>query len=221
MIARANGGRRLPSPARRGQLAASAIACVQATAGLGLIAAPLLSAADGAQVGIVSVIFMPAGGVGLCVLANRSRLRARRMRSHARALAVVSRALEPLRGDGWSVEGPRRWPSGAHVDHLVRAPDGVLSFVIVCAASPPGEATLHVVQEATSWLGYAGCPHVPVVALWRQGHDVERLDAGVLSVSPDRLASAFRDALGAFRDRRLPAQIEAEEAAARRETPGL
>jgi len=219
MIPRRCGVRWLPSPARRRQVSAAAIACVQGTAGLGLIAAPLLSAADGAQVGILSVILMPASGVVLCVLANRSCRGARDLRNHARAFAEVSRALEPLRGDGWSVEGRRRWPRDAHLDHIVHAPDDALGFVIVCAASPPGGPTLHVAQEATSRLAYSGRPCVPVVAVWRQGHDVERLDAGVLCVSPDRLVSAFTDALSAFCDRRPAEQIEAEEAAKMREAP--
>jgi nuclease-like protein len=153
-----------------------------------------------ASMGVTSIaglLLLLAIGLGLyarhwLVLAGRSRV-------GARSEDEVQRTLAELEAEGWRLRHSLAWRGRGDIDSVAIAPTGV-AFTIETKSRAYDERRVARVREQAAWLARRrrrGCKHgaLPVVCLAR-GRGVERVEAGVLVVSVDRLAPALRTAAG-------------------------
>lgn len=183
------------SAARRAYLGEAAGVGLRIAAGAGLVAMAAIAAARAdAATGALA-----ASGVGAVLIGwgTRGWSRAGRLRAHARACAQVKRALAPLAEDGWLLTHSRRWPGNRRLDFMVITPDGLLGFVIECVWGQPSDEALHFAHEAASWLGATSRGYAPLVAV-AGVRGVERMQAGVACISPDRLGPGLGEGWAAF-----------------------
>jgi len=183
------------SAARRAYLGEAAGVGLRIAAGAGLVAMAAIAAARAeAATGALA-----ASGLGAVLIGwgTRGWSRAGRLRAHARACAQVKRALAPLAADGWVLTHSRRWPGDRRLDFLVITPDGLLGFVIGCVWGQPSDEALHFAHEAASWLATTTRGYASLVAV-AGVRGVERIEAGVACISPDRLGAGLHEGWVAF-----------------------
>jgi hypothetical protein len=163
----------------------------RALGAVGLLVAAIAIAAAGAQISAL-VVLVAAGGLAL---ASRHALRlAGRSRIGADSEADVRRLLQALTNDGWSVRHAIDWAGSGDLDHVARTPSG-LGFVIETKTRTFSAAHVERTVRAARWLGLrrrrypAGV--VAVICVTRPA-GVERVEAGVLFVSLDRLVPTLR-----------------------------
>ena len=150
---------------------------------------------------IAGVLVLLAIGLGLyarhwLVLAGRSRV-------GARSEDEVQHALARLEAEGWRLRHSLPWRGRGDIDSVAIAPTG-LAFAIETKTKTLQDRHVARVLEQAEWLSrrrrrWCRRGALPVVCLARC-RGVEHVEAGVLVVSIERLASALRTAAG-LRDR--------------------
>jgi Nuclease-related domain len=166
-----------------------------AAAGLALVAA---RAAVPAVAGALLLVTM-----GLLIDARRWLCLAGRSRVGARSEDEVQHALARLEAEGWRLRHSLPWRGPGDVDSVAIAPTGV-AFAIETKTKTLEDRHVARVLEQAEWLSrrrrrWCKRGALPVVCLARR-RGVERVEAGVLVVSIDRLAPALRTA-ARLRDR--------------------
>lgn len=158
------------------------------------------------------VVGVGAASLGLLLLAVALLLglRARRWLSLAERSGVgarsedeVRRALARLETEGWRLRHSLQWRGRGDIDSVAIAPTG-LAFAIETKTKTLEDRHVARVLEQAEWLSrrrrrLCRLGALPVVCLARC-RGVEHVEAGVLVVSIERLASALRTAAG-LRDR--------------------
>jgi hypothetical protein len=135
----------------------------------------------------------------LAVRAWRWLALASRSRVGARSEDEVQRALARLEGEGWRVRHSLKWRGGGDIDSVAIAPTGV-AFPIETKTRTFDERHLAGVREKAVWLHRRRrrwCPSGAFTVLCVvRARGLERIEAGVLIVSLDRLVPTLRVAAG-------------------------
>ena len=139
-------------------------------------------------------------------LAGRSRV-------GARSEEQVQRALAPLAAEGWRLRHSLRWQGRGDIDSVAIAPTGI-AFAIETKTRTFDDQHLARVREMALWLRARRrrwCPAgaLPVLCVVHASR-LERVEADVLIVSPDRLLPALRRAAGTTRAAGVPREKPAE-----------
>ena len=176
---------------RRVRRAAAAGAASVLAAGLALLAASLGAGP------VAAVLLLVAVALGGCArhwarLAGRSRV-------GARSEDQVQRALAPLQAEGWRLRHSLAWQGHGDIDSVAISPTGI-AFAIETKTSRFEAQHVARVMEMAAWLRRrrrrwcreGALPVLCVVHATR----LERVEAGVLIVSLDRLVAALRTAAG-------------------------
>jgi hypothetical protein len=136
------------------------------------------------------------GSVYMLYGVRRAVALAERNRVGAESEDYVTAILDVLRREGWRLRASVNWPGVGDVDNALLSPGGEVAFAIETKTRVYLREQLQRVYEQASWLcrrhrcrGGA----VPVLVPARQ-RNLERLERGVLVVSPDRLLPALRTA---------------------------
>ena len=170
-----------------------------ATTGAGavaVVALALIAASLGAL--LLALVLMPLA-VALGAYARHWARLAGRSRVGARSEEQVQRALAPLAAEGWRLRHSLRWQGRGDIDSVAIAPAGI-TFVIETKTRTFDELHLARVHEMALWLRARRrrwCPAgaLPVLCVVHASQ-LERVQADVLIVSPDRLVPALRKAAG-------------------------
>ena len=134
-------------------------------------------------------IYMLSGVRRGIALADRNRI-------GADSEDYVSATLDVLCRDGWRRRGSVNWPGVGDIDNALLSPGAEVAFAVETKTRVYLWEHLQRVYEQAGWLCRrhrcrAGA--VPVLVPARE-RGVERLERGVLVVSPDRLVPALRTA---------------------------
>jgi len=180
---------------RRMHRAVVSAAASATAAGLALVAAR--TAAPGVAAALLLVT------VALLIDARRWLRLAGRSRVGARSEDEVQRALAQLETEGWRLRHSLPWRGRGDIDSVAIAPTGV-AFAIETKTKTLEDRHVARVLEQAGWLSrrrrrWCRRGALPVVCLARR-RGVEHVEAGVLVVSIDRLASVLRTSAG-LRDR--------------------
>ena len=137
--------------------------------------------------------------VGLLIDARRWLRLAGRSRVGARSEDEVQRALARLEAEGWRLRHSLPWRGRGDIDSVAIAPTGV-AFVVETKTRTHEDRHVARVLEQAEWVSrrrrrWCKRGALPVVCLARR-RGVELVEAGVLVVSIDRLASALRTSAG-------------------------
>jgi hypothetical protein len=165
-----------------GAVAAVALALIAASHGAFLLALVLL----------LSAVALGAYARHWARLAGRSRV-------GARSEEQVQRALAPLVAEGWRLRHSLRWQGRGDIDSVAIAPTGA-AFTIETKTRTFDDQHVARVHEMAMWLKARRrrwCPAgaLPVLCVVHASR-LERVQADVLIVSPDRLVPALRTAAG-------------------------
>jgi len=172
-------------------------------AGLAVVGAVLFALAGGYLSALAVLVcfgsiaaLMFAGGFFLLAGAHDSLDLAGRYRIGADSEDYVAEVLQPLRREGWRGRASVDWPGPGDIDNAWVSPDGEVAFAIETKTLRFLAGALRRVYSQATWLCRryrcrAGA--VPVIVPAR-ARDVERVEDGVLIVSPDRLLAAMRGA---------------------------
>ena len=171
---------------------AGACAAASATAGALTVVAATLGVFS-----IAAVLLLAT--VGLAVRARHWATLAGRSRVGARSEDQVQRALAPLRAEGWRLRHSLPWQGHGDIDSVAISPTGI-AFAIETKTSRFEAQHVALVMEMAAWLRRRRrrwCPHgaLPVLCVVHATR-LERVEAGVLIVSLDRLVAALRTAAG-------------------------
>jgi nuclease-like protein len=127
-----------------------------------------------------------------------SRL-ATRSRVGARSEEQVQRALAPFAAEGWRLRHSMRWQGRGDIDSVAIAPTGI-AFAIETKTRTFDDRHVARVHEMANWLQARRrrwCPRgARAVLCIVRARRLERVEAGVLIVSPDLLIGALRTAAG-------------------------
>ena len=180
---------------RRMHRAVVSAAASATAAGLALVAAR--TAAPGVAAALLLVT------VALLIDARRWLRLAGRSRVGARSEDEVQRALAQLETEGWRLRHSLPWRGRGDIDSVAIAPTGV-AFAIETKTKTLEDRHVARVLEQAAWLSrrrqrWCRRGALPVVCLARR-RGVEHVEAGVLVVSIERLASVLRTSAG-LRDR--------------------
>ena len=176
---------------RRVRRAAAAGAAGVLAAGLALLAASL------GAVPVAAVLLLVAVALGgyarhWARLAGRSRV-------GARSEDQVQRALAPLQAEGWRLRHSLPWQGHGDIDSVAISPTGI-AFAIETKTSRFEAQHVALVMEMAAWLRrrrrrWCRKGALPVLCVVHASR-LERVEAGVLIVSLDRLVAALRTAAG-------------------------
>ena len=176
---------------RRVRRAAAAGAAGVLAAGLALLAASL---GAGPVATVLLLVAVALGGYARhwARLAGRSRV-------GAHSEDQVQRALAPLQAEGWRLRHSLPWQGHGDIDSVAISPTGI-AFAIETKTSRFEAQHVARVMEMAAWLRRrrrrcsrkGALPVLCVVHATR----LERVEAGVLIVSLDRLVAALRTAAG-------------------------
>ena len=129
---------------------------------------------------------------------NWARL-AGRSRVGARSEEQVQRALAPLAAEGWRLRHSLLWQGRGDIDSVAIAPTGI-AFAIETKTRTFNDQHVARVEEIVDWLRARRrrwCPEGALAVLCVvHARRLERVEAGVLVVSLDRLVGALRTAAG-------------------------
>ena len=169
-----------------------------ATGAGGVLAAGLAVLA--AMLGSFSLaLVLLVGAVALGVSARHWARLAGRSRLGARSEEQVQRALAPLAAEGWRLRHSLPWQGRGDIDSVAIAPTGV-AFAIETKSRTFDDQHLDRVHEMALWLHARRrrwCPAgaLPVLCVVHASR-LERFEADVLIVSPDRLLPVLRRGAG-------------------------
>jgi hypothetical protein len=181
---------------RRQQYRRLGRAIVSGVGGVLALALALLAASLGAVALAVALVVV---AVALAAYARRWARLAGRSRVGARSEEQVQRALAPLAAEGWRFRHSLRWQGRGDIDSAAIAPTGI-AFAIETKTRTFDHEHLARVHEMAMWLHARRrrwCPAgaLPVLCVVHASR-LERVQADVLIVSPDRLVPALRKAAG-------------------------
>jgi Nuclease-related domain len=183
--------------ARRQQFRRLSRAVAMGMGGLFAAVAALLATRTKGALSIPLVLLLVAIALGV-----RERHWARltgRSRVSARSEEQVQRALAPLAAEGWRLRHSLPWQSRGDIDSLAIAPTGI-AFAIETKTRTFNDQHVARVKEIASWLRarrHRWCPAGALAVLCVvHARRLERVEAGVLIVSPDRLVGALGTAAG-------------------------
>jgi hypothetical protein len=189
-----------PSYPRRQQYRRLHRALVSAAASAAAVGLAVLAAraAAPAVAGALLLVTM-----GLLIDARRWLRLAGRSRVGARSEDDVQHALARLQAEGWRLRHSLPWRGRGDIDSVAIAPTG-LAFAIETKTKTLEDRHVAGVRERAAWLSrrrrrWCRRGALPVVCLARC-RGVEHVEAGVLVVSIERLASVLRTSAG-LRDR--------------------
>ena len=176
---------------RRVRCAAAAGAAGVVAAGLALLAASL------GAVPVAAVLLLVAVALGgyarhWARLAGRSRV-------GARSEDQVQRALAPLRAEGWRLRHSLPWQGHGDIDSVAISSTGI-AFAIETKTSSFEAQHVSLVMEMAAWLRrrrrrWCRKGALPVLC-GVHATRLQRVEAGVLIVSLDRLVATLRTAAG-------------------------
>ena len=112
----------------------------------------------------------------------------------------MQRALLPLTAEGWRLRHSLRWQGRADIDCVAIAPTGI-AFAIETKTRAFDDQHVARLDEMANWLQgrrcrrWCPCGALAILCVVR-ARRLERVEAGVLIVSPDRLIGALRTAAG-------------------------
>lgn len=167
--------------------------------GVTAVAAGVLAIiASGAHAPAVAVALMFVT-IGLVLDSRRWMSLAGRSRVGAHSEDEVQRALARLEAEGWRLRHSLPWRGRGDIDSVAIAPTGV-AFAIETKTKTLEDRHVARVLEQAEWLSrrrrrWCRRGALPVVCLARR-RGVERVEAGVLVVSIDRLVSVLRTSAG-------------------------
>lgn len=176
------------------------IRCALQDAALGLGAVLMAAVAAPAGMTLVAVALVTTG-VALSIRSRRWLRLARRSRIGALSEERVRGRLAVLEREGWRIRHSLRWRGGGDIDHVAIAPgSGAMAFAIETKTRSYQLHDLERIIEVarclrrrrTRWYREGG---VPVLCL-AGTRGVERWEAGVAIVSPDRLVTVLRRLAG-------------------------
>jgi hypothetical protein len=200
---RINQYRHLLGAARKALLGVALGGCATLLA-LATLASTWWFVATGAPIAAIAA-FVVLGALTTAVLGGsiyilrgvrRAIALAERNRIGADSEDYVTAILEVLRREGWRLRASVNWPGIGDLDNALLSPGGEVAFAVETKTRVYLWEQLQRVYEQASWLCRRhGCRGgaVPVLVPARQ-RDLERLERGVLVVSPDRLLPALRTA---------------------------
>jgi hypothetical protein len=163
-----------------------------------LSAAAVLLAMLAAAGGLPPIaVVMLLASVGFARRARHLARLATRARVGARSEDQVQRALAPLDTEGWRLRHSLPWKGRGDIDSIAIAPAG-LAFAIETKTRNFTSDDLARIRDIAGWLDKRRrrwCPKgaLPVLCVVRD-RGLERVEAGVLVVSVDRLPAALRTA---------------------------
>lgn len=140
---------------------------------------------------------MTAVAAGLGLRARHWARLAGRARVGARSEEQVQRVLAPLLAEGWRLRHSLAWQGRGDVDSVAIAPNR-MAFAIETKTSTYAPQDLERVREVADWLRrrrrtWCRGGALPILCVVRERR-LERVEAGVLVVSLDRLPGALRTA---------------------------
>jgi Nuclease-related domain len=185
-----------PSFPRRQQYRRVRRAATGGVAGLAAGVVAVLAAGAGHVVGAGALLLIM---VGLLIYARHWLRLAGRSRVGARSEDEVRRVLAPLRAEGWRLRHSLPYQRRGDIDSVAIAPTGI-AFAIEIKTRSFDARHLAGVREMAAWLHlrrrrWCRRGALAVVCVVR-ARGLERVEDGVLIVSPDRLVPALRVAAG-------------------------
>jgi hypothetical protein len=171
--------------------AATTVVASLAAGGLAVIAA------SASALGVASLLSLVM--FGLLADARRWVRLAGRSRLGARSEDDVRRALAPLQAEGWRLHHSLPYRGRGDIDSVAIAPTGI-AFVVETKTRTFEARHLASVREMAAWLcrrrrRWCRRGALPVLCVVR-ARGLERVEAGVLIVSVDRLLGSLRVAAG-------------------------
>jgi Nuclease-related domain len=167
--------------------------------GTGILIAAGMALLAGSQGGFWIAIPLLLVAIALGASARNWARLAGRSRMGARSEEHVQRALAPLAAEGWRLRHSLPWQSRGDIDSVAIAPTGI-AFAIETKTRTFNDQHVARVKEIASWLRARRrrwCPEGSLAVLCVvHARRLERVEAGVLIVSPDRLVGALRTASG-------------------------
>ena len=165
---------------------------------IGAVAAASLAVAAASQGAMPLAGILLLAALGLGAYARHWARLAGRSRVGAHSEEQVQRALAVLAAEGWRVRHSLLWQGSGDIDSVAIAPTGIGFAIETKTRSFDGQHLVRV-REMALWLQARRrwCPAgaLPVICVARAAR-LERVDAEVLIVSPDRLPAALRGAAG-------------------------
>ena len=160
-------------------------------AGLAVVAA-MMGSSSLALVLLVGAVALGVSARHWAELAGRSRV-------GARSEEQVQRVLAPLTAEGWRLQHSMPWQGRGDIDSVAIAPTGI-AFAIETKTRTFDDQHLDRVHEMALWLHARRrrwCPAgaLPVLCVVH-ARRLERFEADVMIVSPDRLLAVVRRAAG-------------------------
>jgi hypothetical protein len=170
-----------------------------ATSGAGAVALVALALVAASLDASLLALVLLLSAVALGAYARHWAHLAGRSRVGARSEEQVQRTLAALAAEGWRLRHALRWQGRGDIDSVAIAPTGI-AFAIETKARTFDDQHLARVHEIAVWLRARRrrwCPAgaLPVLCVVHASR-LERLEADVLIVSPDRLLPALRNAAG-------------------------
>jgi hypothetical protein len=161
-------------------------------------AAAVLLAMLSAAGGLPSIaVVMLLASVGFARRARHLARLAARAGVGARSEDQVHRAIAPLDAEGWRLRHSLPWKGRGDIDSIAIAPTG-LAFAIETKTRTWTSEDLARIRDIAGWLHTRRCCSCPTGALpvlcVVRDRGLERVEAGVLVVSVDRLPAALRTA---------------------------
>jgi hypothetical protein len=129
-------------------------------------------------------------GLAAAVAFPRVARRARRARIGRASEQLVQRSLATPLLHGWEIRHSVPWPRRGDIDHIASPPSGPVFPTETKTSRYDRHHHARTVEAAKAVARVCGRPAIPVICLARQ-RNVDRWDAEVLVVSPDRIAAAF------------------------------
>jgi hypothetical protein len=181
---------------RRQQYRRAGRAATTGAGAVALVALALIAASLGAPLLALVLLLLAAA---LSAYARRWARLAGRSRVGARSEHQVQRLLAPLAAEGWRLRHSLRWQGRGDIDSIAIAPTGI-ACAIETKTRTFDDHHLALVHEMAIWLQARRrrwCPAgaLPVLCVVHASR-LERVQADVLIVSPDRLLPALRNAAG-------------------------
>jgi Nuclease-related domain len=148
---------------------------------------------------VLLAVLLLLAAVGSGAYARHWARLAGRSRVGARSEEQVQRALAPLEAEGWRLRHSLPWQGRGDIDSVAIAPTG-FAFAIETKTRTFEDQHLARVHEMALWLAARRrrwCPAgaLPVLCVVHASR-LERVEADVLIVSPDRLPATLRSAAG-------------------------
>ena len=142
---------------------------------------------------ILILILVFALSIGFAWAGRQTLILRSQFKMQAEAEAVLRGLVPELEEAGFKFARQHRLPPECRNYLVVFTPSEELAFVIGLAGTWPKRASLEGPQQVATDLTSYGKPHVPVILAAFMDGAIEDYPYGVLTVSPQRLASALEE----------------------------